>query len=116
MSARMSARMYYLRTPLKERLILKEVSKGSLQGTPLRILEGTSLKNFFKELLKASSKELSKELSMELSRAVLLRKQNRRLLKDFLRQSLGISKEVCLRRSLRKTLSRRCICLRVCII
>ena len=81
----MPACMYFLKTPLKERLILKEVSKGSLQGTPLRILERTSLKNSFKELFKAPSKELHKEFSMELSRAVLLEKQSLgTFLRDFL--------------------------------
>ena len=81
----MSARMYYLKTPLKQRLILKEVSKGSLQRTPIRVLEGTSLKTSFKELFKAPSKKLSKEFSMELSRAVVLEKQSLgTFLRDFL--------------------------------
>jgi len=64
MSVRMSARMCDLKTPLKQCLILQEVSKGSLQRTRIRVLEGTSLKTSFKELFKPSSKELSKELSM----------------------------------------------------
>ena len=101
MTARMSARMSYLRTPLKERLILKQISKGSLQGPPLRILEGTSLKSSFKELCKASSKELAKEFFMELSRGPSLEKQDRTLpLKDFLRQSLGPSSDTSFRQSL----------------